>query len=341
MIELKNVSKSFTSKARNVQALKNISMTINDGDIFGVIGFSGAGKSTLIRTINFLEEPIEGQVIVNGEDLGQLSKNNLRRVRKSIGMIFQQFNLLNSKTVYDNVAIPLILNKVPKDEIKKRVDNLLKFVELEDKINIYVNKLSGGQKQRVGIARALATNPSILLCDEATSALDPKTTQSILKLLKRINTEFNITILIITHEMNVIREICNRVAVMENGEIVEQGEVIDVFGNPQQEITKEFVKTVINDEIPESILNSVKKDTRNSEIIKLKFLGSNARDSLISKINKNFNVETKILYATVSELQSSTLAIIILDIIGNTEEIQRVKNYIKKANIDYKEVVLK
>lgn len=341
MIELKNVSKSFTSKAGDVKALKNISMTVNDGDIFGVIGFSGAGKSTLIRTINFLEEPTEGQVIVNGENLRKLSKNNLRRVRKSIGMIFQQFNLLNSKTVFDNVAIPLILNKVPKDEIKKRVDDLLKFVELEDKINTYVSKLSGGQKQRIGIARALATNPSILLCDEATSALDPKTTQSILKLLKRINTEFNITILIITHEMNVIREICNRVAVMDSGKIVEQGEVIDVFGNPQQEITKDFVKTVINDEIPESILNSVKKDTRNSEIVKLKFLGSNASNSLISKISKNFNIETNILYATVSELQGNTLAIIVLNIIGTIEEIQKVKKCIEKANVNYEKVVLK
>lgn len=340
MIELNNVSKTFTSKAGKVEALKDISIKVYDGDIFGVIGFSGAGKSTLIRTVNFLEEPTEGNVIVNKENLGKLSKSDLRRVRKSIGMIFQQFNLLNSKTVFDNVAIPLILNKVPKEEIKKRVEDLLKFVELEDKINTYVNKLSGGQKQRVGIARALATNPSILLCDEATSALDPKTTQSILKLLKKINKEFNITILIITHEMNVIREICNRVAVMEDGKIVEQGEVINVFGNPQQDITKDFVKTVINDDIPESIISNIKKDSRNKEIIKLKLLGSETSDSLISTINKNFNVETNILYATVTELQGSAFAIIILNIIGDTEDIQKVKKYIKDSGINYEKVVL-
>lgn len=340
MIEILNVSKTFTSKSNTVEALKDVSIKVNDGDIFGVIGFSGAGKSTLIRTVNFLEKPTEGQVIVDGLDLGELSKRELRSVRKSIGMIFQQFNLLGSKTVYENLAIPYILNKIPKNEIKQRVVDLLKFVELEDKIDCYANKLSGGQKQRVGIARALATNPSILLCDEATSALDPKTTQSILKLLKRINQEFNITILIITHEMNVIREICNRVAVMEDGRIVEQGDVVDVFGNPQQEITKDFVKTVIHDEIPDSMIQSVKRERRNHKLVKLKFLGENANDSLISKLNKMFHVETNILYATVSELQGSTLVILILNIIGNEEELQKALKYIEDVGVSCERVVL-
>lgn len=340
MIELQNVSKTFESNSGNVKALKDISIKIDKGEIFGIVGFSGAGKSTLLRTINYIEEPTEGKVIIDNLELGKLSKNELRSVRKSIGMIFQQFNLLSSKTVYDNVAIPLVLNKVPKDEIEKRVKELLEFVELEDKIDTYVNKLSGGQKQRVGIARALATDPAILLCDEVTSALDPKTTQSILKLLKRINTELNITIVIITHEMNVIREMCNSVAVMENGRIIEQGNVIDVFGNPQQETTKDFVRTVINDEIPESIIESIKKDTRNNEIVKLKFLGSNASDSLISKINKTFDVETNILYATVTELEGTTLAIIILQIIGDTQEIQNALEFIKNSGVNYERKVL-
>ena len=261
MIQFIDVDKNFHSKAGDIQALNNVNIEIEDGDIFGVVGFSGAGKSTLIRLVNGLEKPTKGKVIVNGHEINSLSKDVLRKLRKEIGMIFQQFNLLNSKTVYDNIAIPLILNKVPKDEIKKRVLQLLEFVEISDKVDAYPDQLSGGQKQRVGIARALATNPSILLCDEATSALDPKTTKSILQLLKRINQEFNITILIITHEMNVIRDICNKVVVMENGVIVEQGNVIDVFGDPQKEVTKNFVQTVIDDTIPESIAEELKNST--------------------------------------------------------------------------------
>lgn len=214
MIEFENVSKVFRVKENKVEALKNVNLKIEKGDIYGIIGFSGAGKSTLLRTINALEKPTEGRVLIDGEDLQQLSPADLRKKRKSIGMIFQQFNLLETKTVFENVALPLKLNKVPKDQIKKRVEEILKFVELSDKSEVYPAKLSGGQKQRVGIARALATEPSILLSDEATSALDPKTTASILKLLKKINQELHITIVLITHEMNVIQSICNHVAVM-------------------------------------------------------------------------------------------------------------------------------
>lgn len=340
MIRIQNVSKSFYGKGADVEALKNVSLEISDGDIFGVIGFSGAGKSTLIRTVNLLERPDEGKVIVNGEDITALPKSELRRVRKTIGMVFQQFNLLNSKTVYQNIAAPLVLNKVPKPEIKKRVQQLLEFVELEDKIDTYVDKLSGGQKQRVGIARALATNPSILLCDEATSALDPKTTASILELLKKVNRELNVTILLITHEMNVIKNICNRVAVMENGMIVEQGEVIDVFGNPVHEITKGFVKTVIDDTIPESIRHAIKQDTRHGEIIKLKFRGDNAQDSLLSRLNKTYDVETSILFATVSELQGKVLSILILKLTGAQEEIEKAEEHIKKSKVEFERVVL-
>ncbi len=340
MISIQNVSKSFYGKGASVDALKHVSLEIQDGDIFGVIGFSGAGKSTLIRTVNLLERPDEGRVVVNGEDIIALSKKELRRVRKTIGMVFQQFNLLNSKTVYQNIAAPLILNKVPKAEIKKRVQQLLEFVELEEKIDTYVDKLSGGQKQRVGIARALATNPSILLCDEATSALDPKTTASILELLKKVNRELNVTILLITHEMNVIRNICNRVAVMEDGAVVEQGNVIDVFGSPVHEITKGFVKTVIDDTIPGSIRAALKQEKRPGEIIKLKFRGETAQDSLLSRINKTYDVETSILFATVSELQGSVLSILILKLTGAQEEIEKVIKHIKDSNVEVERVVL-
>jgi D-methionine transport system ATP-binding protein len=315
-------------------------MTIEDGDIFGVVGFSGAGKSTLIRLVNGLEKTTRGKVIVNGEEIGGLSKANLRKERKEIGMVFQQFNLLNSKTVYDNVAIPLILNNLPKDEIKKRVTKLLEYVELSDKVNAYPDQLSGGQKQRVGIARALATNPSILLCDEATSALDPKTTSSILQLLKKINLEFNITILLITHEMNVIRDICNKVAVMEDGEVVEQGNVIDVFGNPQKEVTKNFVKTVIDDTLPESIAKNLKDKLSNSTILKLKFIGDYEKDSVLSIINKQFDVSTHILYATVNELKGSILGIIIVELTGSETERERAIAYVESTGTSYERVAI-
>ncbi|MGL4773293.1 MAG: methionine ABC transporter ATP-binding protein, partial [Clostridium sp.] len=269
MIEFQNINKVFKRKGEEVHALKNLSLKIEKGDIFGVIGFSGAGKSTLVRLVNYLEEPTSGKVIVDNKDVGALTAGELRALRKEIGMIFQHFNLLQSKTVFDNVAMPLILNNTPKEDIKGKVLELLEYVGLQDKEKAYPNQLSGGEKQRVGIARALATNPKILLCDEATSALDPQTTASILQLLKRINREYNITILIITHEMNVIREICNNVAVMEKGEIIEKGDLLQVFGSPQKKTTKNFVRTVVHDEIPQIILDDIDKNNKNSRVLKL------------------------------------------------------------------------
>ena len=221
MIEMKGVSKEYIRKEIRTLALNDVSLKVNKGDFFGVIGYSGAGKSTLVRLINYLEQPTAGNVFINGVDLSTYTVGQLRKVRKNIGMIFQHFNLLNSKTVFQNIAIPLVLSKMDKKKIKARVDELLDFVGLADKAESYPNELSGGQKQRIGIARALASNPSILLCDEATSALDPQTTDSILQLLKRINEEYKITVIIITHEMSVIQKVCNRVAVMENGEIID------------------------------------------------------------------------------------------------------------------------
>ena len=340
MIELKNVSKIFKSKDNEVKALDGVDLTIEDGDIYGIIGFSGAGKSTLIRTINALEVPTSGQVLVDGEDINKLSRAQLRGKRKKIGMIFQQFNLLETKTVYENIALPLVLNHVPKEQIKKKVEEVLEYVELTDKKNTYPSKLSGGQKQRVGIARALATEPSILLSDESTSALDPKTTKAILSLLKKINRELKITIVLITHEMNVIQSICNHVAVMENGRIVERGEVLDIFSEPKQEITKNFVKTVINDSVPELLVEGIRAEKKNNKLLKLKFLDSDSTESVLSGVNKNYDVETNILFANISEIQERVLGIIIVQIVGAAAEIAGAQEYFTKHGVGYSEINL-
>ena len=239
MIQLEHISKRYVGPSGTVDALKDVSVHVEKGDIYGIIGSSGAGKSTLLRMVNQLEKPDTGTVTVAGRELSTLSKAELRKMRRKIGMVFQQFNLLESKTVFQNVAIPLILEGIPKEKITERVKEVLHIVELHDKRDTYVTQLSGGQKQRVGIARALATEPAILLCDEATSALDPKTTESILGLLKRINKKMGVTILLITHQMQVIQMICNKVAVMGNGQIVEQGTVLDVFSQPHAPVTQD------------------------------------------------------------------------------------------------------
>lgn len=321
-------------------ALDHVSLKIEKGDIYGVIGYSGAGKSTLLRMVNSLEVPTTGKVIVKGKELGALSEQALSQTKKNISMVFQHFNLLESKTVFDNIAIPLVLNKVDKNEIRTRVRELLDFVGLADKETSYPRQLSGGQKQRVGIARALITNPEILLCDEATSALDPKTTISILELLKRINEKFHITILVVTHEMEVIREICNKVAVMENGKVIEAGDVIDVFGNPQNDTTKEFVKTVIHDEIPRTIVKELRESTKNKRIYQLKFFGENTTKSLLYELAKKFDVEMNIVFANVTELQGTTLGIFTVAFFGDDAEIDRIYEYVKENEIPIKEVLL-
>ena len=328
MIEFRNVSKEFEAKDRKVEALKNVTLKIEKGDIYGIIGFSGAGKSTLLRVINALEKPTSGEVFVDGEDINKLPAKALRAKRKRIGMIFQQFNLLETKTVYENVALPLRLNKVPKDQIRKKVEEILEFVELSDKRDVYPSKLSGGQKQRVGIARALATEPTILLSDEATSALDPKTTTAILQLLKKINRELHITIVLITHEMNVIQSVCNHVA------------VIDVFSEPREIITKNFVKTVIPDSVPDKLIKSIQSDTRNYKILRLKFLDSDSTESVLAVINKRYDVETNILFANISEIQDTILGIIIVQVIGSPAEISKAQSYLKSQKVGYQEVGL-
>lgn len=334
MIKFQNVYKIYESNDTKVEALKNINLTIKQGDIFGVIGYSGAGKSTLIRTVNLLEKPTRGEVLVKGKNLATLSKRKLREEQKKIGMIFQHFHLLHSKTVYDNVALPLVLSKVNKKEIDKRVKEVLKFVGLSDKLSRFPNELSGGQKQRVGIARALVTNPSVLLCDEATSALDPETTTSILNLLKKVNEQYNITILMITHEMKVITEICNEVAVMKDGEVIEAASIFDIVTNPQTETTKKFVKSIIDDDIPPS-LNGASK---HRHIYRLKYVGTSSNQPVVSYIAKHFAVEVNILQGNIIDIQGKPFGNLLVEFIGIETEVKRAIQYAKDININVQEV---
>ena len=340
MILFEHVSKTFQTKNGPFDALKDVSFEIEKGDIYGVIGYSGAGKSTLIRMVNALETPTSGNVWVEGKDIGTLNQKELRNLRKGIGMIFQQFNLLESKTIYDNVAIALKLNGISKKDIEKRVTELLDFVELSDKKYSYPGQLSGGQKQRVGIARALANNPSILLCDEATSALDPKTTDSILELLKKINEMLHITIVIITHEMNVIQKICNKVAVMDYGQVVETGSVIQVFSNPQSDIAKRFVGNLIRDVIPEPLVESIRRETRNSRLLRIKLENTDSTEPLLWEINRRFEVETNILYSTINVIQGIVVGIMLVLFTGTDEEIEKAEQYILESKEEYREVTL-
>lgn len=331
LIKLANVSKVFSRNGKETKALDNVSVQINKGDIFGVIGLSGAGKSTLIRIINFLERPTAGQVFIEDNDLSAFTMKDLRNKRKNIGMIFQHFNLLNSKTIFQNIALPLVLAKVEKETIKQRVTELLEFVGLTDKENNYPNELSGGQKQRIGIARALATNPSILLCDEATSALDPQTTDSVLELLQRINETYNITIMIITHDMSIIKKICNRVAVMEDGEIIEEGNVIDVFKNPQEPSTKSFVSTVMQADMPQNIYETI-EPLSNSRLLKL-YLIDGTSSGIVNDLIKQCNVTVNIVYATMDQIKTERVGFIILQLVGEREEITDALAFISKQNI--------
>lgn len=340
MIQFMDISKTFQTKKDTIHALNHVSLTIDDGDVFGIIGFSGAGKSTLLRMVNALEVPTTGHVEIDGKNIDALSHKELRGVRKKIGRVFQQFNLLESKSVYDNIAIPLRLNKADTVQIRNTVMKLLQFVNLEDKADVYPGQLSGGQKQRVGIARALATNPSILLCDEATSALDPETTDNILQLLERINKELHITILIVTHEIQVIQRICNKVAVMEHGQVVEQGSVLDVFSNPQQNITKRFIQSVIPDTIPNTVIEKIRAQKDNYKIVKVRFLGDKATDNVLYEINQTFDVQTNVLFASVNELQKNVLGIFILQIIGTDTAIQHVMDYIDNKGLQWQEVII-
>ncbi|OJX32861.1 MAG: methionine ABC transporter ATP-binding protein [Chryseobacterium sp. 36-9] len=323
MIELLNVSKRFTTKNRIIQALSNVSLTVEKGEIFGVIGSSGAGKSTLIRCVNLLEKPNEGKVIVDNVELTKLSEAQLTLERRKIAMIFQHFNLLSSRTVFDNVAFPLELEGKSKSEIKEKVDSLLELVGLKEKAKDYPANLSGGQKQRVAIARALANDPKVLLCDEATSALDPATTKSILQLLKSINQKLNLTILLITHEMEVIKSICDKVAVIDNGQLVEQGKVEQIFIHPEKDITKGFIQASLNVELPSIYQNSISNidSEDNNPLVKILITGNETQSSVIINVYDKFNVKAKIISAQLEYVGHLNFGILILELQGkNTNE---------------------
>ncbi len=340
MIRLEHVSRTFREKNLEVHALQDVSLHVQEGEIYGIVGFSGAGKSTLIRLVNRLETPDTGTVRVDGEELSGLKGKALSILRRKIGMVFQQFNLLEGKTVYHNIAIPLRMEGRSKAEIERRVSEVLDFVELGEKKNAYVSQLSGGQKQRVGIARALATKPKILLCDEATSALDPQTTESILKLLKRVNQEMGITIMLITHQMQVIQMICDRVAVMENGKIVEEGNVLDVFGQPQAEVTRRFVRTVINDQVPETFYDTIRSENRHYRLEQLKFIGDTVNEPVIASLCRREGLDVNIVGANISPMQGSMMSVFILQLIGDSEQINAAEAYIDKSGAIRKRLII-
>lgn len=326
MIEFRNVSKTFSRKGRDIVALDTISLRVDKGDIFGIIGYSGAGKSTLLRLINRLESPSQGEVLVNGESLQNVSGQRLNAVKKDIGMIFQNFNLLNSKTVFHNIAIPLILQGRDKAFIQARVSELLEFVSLSDKAHSYPNELSGGQKQRVGIARALATNPSVLLCDEATSALDPHTTVQILLLLQEINRRYGITIVLITHEMNVIKSICDRVAVMSGGRVVETGDVFDIFAHPQHAFTQQLVSHTLNLTLPERLRQHLP-----GQLLKILFIGDSAEQPVLSDAAIKFGVAVNILHGKIEYLGERALGILVVQLTApeNPDVVDAAVDYIR------------
>ncbi len=336
MIELINVEKTYYSKAGDIHALNKTNLHIKEGEIFGIIGLSGAGKSTLVRCINMLERPTAGQVFVDGAELTAMNDSQLRKARQSIGMIFQHFNLLASRTVYDNIAFPLEIQGLSKAEIEKRVRPLLELVQLETRANYYPSQLSGGQKQRVGIARALASNPKVLLCDEATSALDPQTTKSILELLLDINKKMHLTIVMITHQMEVVRTVCDRVAVIEHGDIIEEGSMIDVFTNPQHPTTKEFTKSVINAETPDMIKQKNLSATYvngSKLLVRVSFLGDSAGEPIISSLVKRFSVDISILYGNIDQLKDMPFGTLIIEVCGDKEAIDHALDYLHKQNL--------
>ncbi|HDZ6289154.1 TPA: methionine ABC transporter ATP-binding protein [Staphylococcus aureus] len=313
MIELKEVVKEYRTKNKEVLAVDHVNLSIRAGSIYGVIGFSGAGKSTLIRMFNHLEAPTSGEVIIDGDHIGQLSKNGLRAKRQKVSMIFQHFNLLWSRTVLKNIMFPLEIAGVPRRRAKQKALELVELVGLKGREKAYPSELSGGQKQRVGIARALANDPTVLLCDEATSALDPQTTDEILDLLLKIREQQNLTIILITHEMHVIRRICDEVAVMESGKVIEHGPVTQVFENPQHAVTKRFVKEDLNDDF-ETSLTELEPLEKDAYIVRLVFAGSTTTEPIVSSLSTAYDIEINILEANIKNTKNGTVGFLVLHI---------------------------
>jgi D-methionine transport system ATP-binding protein len=332
MIELHGIEKEYRGSAGPIRALRGVDLRVKAGEIYGIIGLSGAGKSTLIRCINMLEKPTAGRVAVDGEEMTALSESQLREARKKIGMIFQHFNLISCRTVFDNVAFPLELAGKSRAEIAAEVSPLLELVGLTDRRNQYPAQLSGGQKQRVAIARALANRPKVLLCDEATSALDPQTTRSILELLKDINRKLKLTIVLITHEMQVIKEICDRVAVIEDGAIIEQGTVIDLFIRPRTATTREFVRTIISHDLPPILadfdFSPVPRDG-GSLMLRLTFLGGSAEEPVIARLIRKFNVDVNILFGNIDTIQDTLFGTLVVELVGEQTAINSALNYLQ------------
>lgn len=335
MIELKHINKSYDG---HITALDDINLTIQDSEIFGIIGQSGAGKSTLIRCINMLEPPTSGEVLINGKDMTKLSQKELREERKHIGMIFQHFNLLSSRTVYENVAFPLELAKVPKAEQEKRICSILELVGLTEYRNKYPAQLSGGQKQRVGIARAIVSDPSVLLSDEATSALDPETVKSILQLLKDINKKLGITIIMITHQMEVIKQIADRVAVIENGRIIEESSVVDLFTAPKTETSRKFIGSVISNDIPESLqhmhFTPEKQHPGDLTALRLSFRGDVADEPIVANLIRKYNLDVSILYGNIDYIHGVPFGKLIVTMDGNETDISAALSHLKNLPIE-------
>lgn len=336
MIEIRNLTKIFQTPKQEILALDEVSLSVEKGEIFGIIGLSGAGKSTLIRCINMLERPTRGSVIVDGLEITELKTRELRAARQKIGMIFQHFNLLSSRTVFDNVMFPLEVAGIPKEKAKKRAEELLDLVGLSDRSSSYPSRLSGGQKQRVGIARALANSPKLLLSDEATSALDPQTTRSILELLKDINRRFNLTILLITHDMNVIKNTCDRVAVIDDARIVEVQKVIDIFSNPQTATSRNFINNVINREIPEDLLEGPCSEEPGTvrRLIQVSFIGPSTGKPLISALIKKFDVDANILFGNIDRIKDTPFGYLTLELSGTADQIAGGLDYLHQQGLE-------
>ena len=334
-ILIQDVSKTFETKDGSVQALNHVSLSIETGDIYGIIGMSGAGKSTLVRCMNFLEVPSEGKVLIDGKSLSEFSPKELRKEREKIGMIFQHFNLLSSLTVFGNVALPLELDNTPKDEIKRRVTELLSLVGLGDKHDSYPSNLSGGQKQRVAIARALASNPKVLLCDEATSALDPATTRSILELLKDINRRLGLTILLITHEMDVVKRICDCVAVISNGELIEQDTVSEVFSHPKTPLAQKFIQSTLHLDIPEDYQERLQAEpfTDCVPMLRLEFTGQSVDAPLLSETARRFNVNNNIISAQMDYAGGVKFGIMLTEMHGTQQDTQAAIAWLQEHHV--------
>ncbi|WP_067726664.1 methionine ABC transporter ATP-binding protein [Oceanobacillus damuensis] len=335
MIKLESISKVFPSKNGDVTAVNNVNLHVKKGEIHGVIGYSGAGKSTLIRLVNLLEKPTSGKVYINGTEMTSLPQEKLRKTRQKIGMIFQHFNLLKTATVYDNIAIPLRLLGYDKQEVKKRVEKYLSIVDLSEKQDTYPAQLSGGQKQRVAIARALSQEPEVLLSDEATSALDPETTDSILELLLKINEELGITILLITHEMNVIQKICDYVYVLEHGDVIEHGSAIQLFTNPRENTTKKFLNTISQRKLSPSLVSQLKlKGT----VTRLTFIGENTGQPLLAQVSQRFQVVPNILTANIIELKNGIVGNLVIHLVGEKEQIDASLKFLDNQGVGIEEL---